>query len=81
MIWFDHEETLTKITGLKHDELWDVGINLDDWDYGVIIEGKYKGIIKNTYCLERLLQGCCDNVWEQIETPKGIFTIGMAYHS
>ena len=31
-IILDTEEDLSKETGLNHDELWENGFNLDDWD-------------------------------------------------
>ena len=34
LIAFQTEENLSELTGLSHDELWDAGFNLDDWDAG-----------------------------------------------
>ena len=34
LIFFDKEKELTKLTGLNHEELWDNGFCLDDWDWG-----------------------------------------------
>lgn len=34
MIGFTTEKELQKLTGLNHDELWENGFNLDDWDFG-----------------------------------------------
>lgn len=31
---FSTEKELSILTGLNHDELWDAGFNLDDWDVG-----------------------------------------------
>lgn len=31
---FNTEKELSTLTGLDHDELWDAGFNLDDWDVG-----------------------------------------------
>lgn len=31
---FNTEEELQELTGLTHDELWDAGFDLDDWDIG-----------------------------------------------
>ena len=31
---FDTEKELSILTGLDHEELWDAGFNLDDWDVG-----------------------------------------------
>lgn len=32
--WFENEDDLQELTGLTHNELWDAGFNLDDWDFG-----------------------------------------------
>lgn len=34
LIGFDTSKELEELTGLTHDELWDAGFNLDDWDAG-----------------------------------------------
>ena len=34
LIAFETSEELQKLTGLTHDELWENGFNLDDWDIG-----------------------------------------------
>ena len=34
LIAFQTEKDLSELTGLSHDELWDAGFNLDDWDAG-----------------------------------------------
>lgn len=34
--FFDQEEELSQLTGLSHDELWEAGFNLDDWDFGFV---------------------------------------------
>lgn len=31
---FATEEELCELTGLNHDQLWDAGFDLDDWDVG-----------------------------------------------
>lgn len=31
---FNTEKELSILTGLDHEELWDAGFNLDDWDVG-----------------------------------------------
>ena len=34
LTYFETEEELTKMTGLSHEELWENGFDLDDWDFG-----------------------------------------------
>lgn len=36
--FFSTETELQQLTGLKHNELWDVGFNLDDWDFGFVTD-------------------------------------------
>lgn len=31
---FTTEKELSKLTGLNHEQLWDSGFDLDDWDIG-----------------------------------------------
>ena len=35
--FFSTEKELSKLTGLDHEQLWDNGFNLDDWDWGIQI--------------------------------------------
>ena len=34
IVMYTKPEELEQLTGLSHDELWDAGFNLDDWDVG-----------------------------------------------
>lgn len=36
--FFDTENDLSALTGLDHDQLWDAGFNLDDWDFGFVVD-------------------------------------------
>lgn len=82
MTYFTTEKELTKILGVKNtEEIWKLGICLDDWDYGFAVVGNKKKKIENDYQLNNLLQGCFSNVWQIVKSSNGIFTIGMAYHS
>lgn len=36
--FFDSEKDLSTLTGLDHDQLWDAGFNLDDWDFGFVVD-------------------------------------------
>ena len=39
-IFFNTEKELSKLTGLDHEQLWDNGFNLDDWDWGIQIPSR-----------------------------------------
>lgn len=80
--FFADDKVLENKVGLNHEELWKAGLCLDDWDYGLIVNGKKAYNMEKNYTLNRLLTGCCSNEWFQIKNKKGRwFTIGMAYHS
>lgn len=38
LTWFESEKDLQALTGLDHDELWDAGFDLDDWDFGFVTD-------------------------------------------
>lgn len=38
LIMFTSERELCDLTGLDHDELWESGFDLDDWDVGFMTE-------------------------------------------
>lgn len=86
---FDSEDYLQGLLSMTHDELWKAGINLDDWDYGVVLEGHLKSMAaylmenrKEEYPLHRLLNGVCDNEWYEVKSKDGkLYTVGMAYHA
>lgn len=40
LTWFESEADLQELTGLNHDELWDAGFDLDDWDFGFVTDKK-----------------------------------------
>ena len=73
-------ESFCKELKMKEQDVWD-NVSLDDWDYALIVDGKVE---KDEYGevdweLQKLLQGCYDNIWHYIkEIDK---TIGLAYHS
>lgn len=37
---FNTERDLEVLTGLTHDQLWEHGFDLDDWDFGLCCERK-----------------------------------------
>lgn len=40
MVMFATEKDLRELTGLDHNDLWDAGFNLDDWDIGLQCDEK-----------------------------------------
>lgn len=38
IMFFDDEKDLQQLTGLNHDQLWEAGFNLDDWDFGFVVD-------------------------------------------
>lgn len=86
---FDSVDYLKGLLKMTSQEMWDAGMNLDDWDYGVVLEGYLVTCSaylmptkKEEYPLHRLLNGVCDNEWFEVTSKDGKkYTIGMAYHS
>lgn len=39
--FFENEAELNELTKLNHDELWDQGFDLDDWDWGFVTNENY----------------------------------------
>ena len=39
--FFDKEADLQQLTGLTHEQLWEQGFDLDDWDWGFAAEEDY----------------------------------------
>lgn len=39
LTFFEDAKELEELTGLSHEELWDNGFNLDDMDWGFVVEG------------------------------------------
>lgn len=82
MYYFTDDDDIRHIIKLSHDELWDAGVNLDDWDYGILICGKIKRKQTKLFYLDNLLNGVFKNEWYEFKNKKGEwFTLGMAYHS
>ena len=75
LIYFETEEELSKMTGLDHNELWDNGFNLDDWDFGFAYDIRFKIDWQLELLLDRY--NCCD---KRITTYNGINYM-MYYHS
>lgn len=84
--YFDTQDYLEGLLDMNDKELWASGICLDDWDYGVVIEGHIKTmsayLMEHRYQVYRLLNGCSSNEWFEVKAKNGkLYTIGMAYHS
>ena len=41
--FFSTEDELKRLTGLTHEDLWEVGFNLDDWDWGFVSDTEWEG--------------------------------------
>jgi len=81
---------LEKLLGITNGEIWEKGVDLDDWDYFIAVKTNDKqnkssdmrfNPIPKDEIWERLLNGGCDNSWYHVETKNGNFYIGGAYHS
>lgn len=92
MIKFEmHEELTDEVL----QRLWDQNISMDDWDYVLFLEEKYKDrfylqeednelmIVNSTsFYIDSLLQGCCANKWFYVKDFMGRSGIlGVAYHA
>jgi len=85
--------TSDDLTVAENEALWDSGVNLDDWDYLLVVPesslairegGKYRppyyGEDGYTHDLARLLTGCCDNLWYIVAFRGKTVGMGVAYH-
>lgn len=74
------------------DSLWKQNVDMDDWDYMIFFEAKYKAefptgwdditIEPKNYNVARMLNGCCRNKWYPVKDfmgKKGF--LGIAYHA
>ena len=77
--FFNTEEELTKLTGWSHDQLWENGFNLDDWDWGIAIDTIHaKEFEENQWLiLSAMSNYCCG--YEKVRTP--LRTYYLLYHS
>ena len=55
-VMFTTEKELSELTGLSHDELWNNGFNLDDWDIGFRCDKKLN---PNNWLLKQMDNYCC----------------------
>lgn len=79
--FFDTEDDLTALTGLDHDQLWDAGFNLDDWDFGFVVAKPLSQKYTDPY-YERWLDDHMDCYFcESIHVQHNGKHYYMAYHS
>lgn len=83
------------LTKEDQDSFWSQGVDLDDWDYMILIEDPEEKILRKNndgmyadgkfcpkdYDLERLLVGCCSNRWYKAKFREKKYAIGVAYHA
>lgn len=55
---FTSEKELFELTGLNHNELWDNGFDLDDWDIGFCCDKKLNPK-KEFWLLNQMKNYCC----------------------
>lgn len=87
IIWFEDESDLRELTGLTHDELWEAGFDLDDWDFGFCSDEElnlnvfdYGDYNCGYYYLVRAL--CTNNyAFEPLHTEYNGKHYYMSYHS
>lgn len=84
--------TPDNLTRQEKDFLWDQNVNMDDWDYMLLLPSdtevtKYTNeydketVEPNNYEVNRLLTGCCSNRWYYITFRGDKYLAGIAYHS
>lgn len=55
---FNKEKDLEVLTGLNHEQLWERGFDLDDWDYGFCCETKLNKS-NGGWLLNQMEDYCC----------------------
>lgn len=70
------EEDLTKLTGLDHDNLWNEGFDLDDWDVCFVSDRKLTEA-NAKWLVNRMKSYCCG--FEEVEFNKKFYY--LVYHS
>jgi hypothetical protein len=80
------------ITRQEKDFFWDQDIDMDDWDYMLLLPldtevtkyvSEYDRVVIEpiSYEITRLLTGCCSNKWRYGTFRGDKYLIGIAYHS
>lgn len=73
-IIFTTEKELSVITGLNHEQLWESGFNLDDWDIGFCCQSPLN---KSNWLIAQMENYCVG--YELVKFKKLYFY--MVYHS
>ena len=47
--FFSTEDELKRLTGLTHEDLWAVGFNLDDWDWGFVSDAEWESYFSDEH--------------------------------
>ena len=79
--FFSEEKELSQLTGLNHDQLWEAGFNLDDWDFGFVTDKKWSDEWESPayerWVLNHIDSHCCG--YEHVEHNGKHYY--MLYHS
>ena len=76
---FSTEEDLLKLTGLKdHDDLWDAGFDLDDWDVGFCADAPLDYDDDDSHWLMTQMENYCAGYEHTVYNDKDYY---MVYHS
>ena len=77
--FFNTEGALQNLTGLNHDQLWEQGFDLDDWDYGIQIpEGRREEFKTAFPSLFSMMENYCCGYEETIYNGYAYY---LVYHS
>jgi hypothetical protein len=73
------------------EALWKQYVCMDDWDYILFVpiqpelpftKDRDDNVVSDSYQIDRLLNGCCQNRWYQVKNFRGKEgIIGVAYHA
>ena len=86
-------EILQELDRKETEELWDVGVCMDDWDYVVVsdplpedeavpyVPGFSLRLELDDLCAAPALTGCCYNTWYLVRFRGAVRVVGVAYHA
>jgi len=74
---FTTEKELSAITGLNHEQLWENGFNLDDWDIGFCCQRPLNPKTKEKWLIMQMENYCVG--YEMVKFKNLYFY--MVYHS
>lgn len=76
---FNTEEELTELTGWDHDQLWEHGFDLDDWDWGIAIDtNQVKRFEEDQWLILSSMDNYCCG-YKKMQFP--LKTYYLLYHS